>query len=98
GTTRDTIEETADIRGLPVVFIDTAGLREARDEIEMEGVRRSRHSLEQAEFILQVFDASEALTPADEAYLAELSAKKRILVRNKIDLAAQLNLPTPPGV
>ena len=42
GTTRDTIEETANIRGLPVVFIDTAGLREARDEIEVEGVRRSR--------------------------------------------------------
>ena len=41
GTTRDTIEETASIRGLPVVFIDTAGLREARDEIEQEGVRRS---------------------------------------------------------
>ena len=42
GTTRDTIAETANIRGLPVVFIDTAGLREARDEIEVEGVRRSR--------------------------------------------------------
>src|SRR5205807_8954603 len=47
GTTRDTIEETANIRGLPIVFIDTAGLREARDEIELEGLRRSRRSLEQ---------------------------------------------------
>ena len=45
GTTRDTIEETANIRGLPVVFIDTAGLREAGDEIELEGVRRSRETL-----------------------------------------------------
>ena len=62
GTTRDTIEETANIRGLPVVFIDTAGLREARDEIEQEGVRRSRESLAQAEFILHVLDASEPLT------------------------------------
>jgi tRNA modification GTPase len=44
GTTRDTIEETANIRGLPVVFIDTAGLREARDEIEVEGIRRSRET------------------------------------------------------
>src|SRR5688572_29736019 len=42
GTTRDTIEETANIRGVPVVFIDTAGLREGRDEIEVEGIRRSR--------------------------------------------------------
>src|SRR5947209_11119331 len=41
GTTRDTIEETANIRGIPVLFVDTAGLREARDEIEVEGIRRS---------------------------------------------------------
>jgi tRNA modification GTPase len=93
GTTRDTIEETANIRGLPVVFVDTAGLREARDEIEEEGIRRSRQSLQNAEFILHVFDASEPLTPADEGYLAEFSGKKRILVRNKIDLPARLRLP-----
>ncbi len=92
GTTRDTIEETANIRGLPVAFIDTAGLREARDEIEQEGVRRSREALARAEFILHVLDASEPLTPADEKYLAEFAGKKRILVMNKIDLARRLNL------
>jgi tRNA modification GTPase len=92
GTTRDTIEETANIRGLPVVFIDTAGLREGRDEIEVEGIRRSRESLAKAELILHVLDASEPLTPADESYLAEFAAKKRILVRNKTDLAVKLNL------
>ncbi|MGD0207130.1 MAG: tRNA uridine-5-carboxymethylaminomethyl(34) synthesis GTPase MnmE [Verrucomicrobiota bacterium] len=86
GTTRDTIEETANIRGLPVVFIDTAGLREARDEIEQEGVRRSHESLARAEFILHVLDASEPLTPADEKYFAEFAGKKRILVVNKVDL------------
>jgi tRNA modification GTPase len=96
GTTRDTIEETANIRGLPVVFIDTAGLREARDEIEVEGIRRSRESLAKAELILHVLDASEPLTSADEIYLAEFVAKKRILVRNKTDLPAKLNLPTKP--
>src|SRR5205809_179873 len=73
GTTRDTIEETANIRGIPVVFIDTAGLREGRDEIEVEGIRRSRATLEKAEFILHVFDASEPLTDADEKYLAEFA-------------------------
>ena len=93
GTTRDTIEETANIRGLPVVFIDTAGLREARDEIEVEGIRRSHESLQKAEFILHVFDASELLTEADEKYLREFAGKKRILVRNKIDLPVKLNLP-----
>jgi tRNA modification GTPase len=93
GTTRDTIEETASVRGLPVVFIDTAGLREARDEIEREGIRRSRESLASAEFILHVLDASEPLTEADEKYLAEFAGKKRILVRNKTDLPVKLNLP-----
>jgi tRNA modification GTPase len=93
GTTRDTIEETANIRSLPVVFIDTAGLREARDEIEREGVRRSRESLASAEFILHVLDASEPLTDADEKFLAEFAGKKRILVRNKMDLPVKLDLP-----
>jgi len=98
GTTRDTIEETANIRGLPVVFIDTAGLREARDEIEVEGIRRSRESLAKAELILHVLDASEPLTSADETYLTEFAAKKRILVRNKTDLPVKLNLPVNPDV
>jgi tRNA modification GTPase len=95
GTTRDTIEETANIRGLPVVFVDTAGLREARDELEMEGIRRSRQTLGQAEFLLHVFDVSGLLTQADANYLAEFATKKRILVRNKIDLPCRLQFP--PG-
>ena len=93
GTTRDTIEETANIRGLPVVFIDTAGLREARDEIEQEGIRRSRESLASSEFILHVLDASEPLTKSDGNYFAEFAGKKRILVRNKTDLPIKLELP-----
>ena len=97
GTTRDTIEETANIRGLPVVFIDTAGLREARDELEREGVRRSRESLARAELILHVLDAGEPLSPADENYFAEFAGKKRILVRNKMDLPVKLALPPAPG-
>jgi tRNA modification GTPase len=95
GTTRDTIEETANIRGLPVVFIDTAGLREARDEIELEGIRRSHESLQKAEFILHVLDASEPLTREDEKYLAEFSEKKRIFVLNKADLPKKLELESP---
>jgi tRNA modification GTPase len=93
GTTRDTIEETANIRGLPVVFIDTAGLREARDEIEGEGVRRSRQTLERAELVLHVLDNSEPLTPDDEEHLEEFRLKKRILIWNKIDLPPRLQLP-----
>ncbi len=95
GTTRDTIEETANIRGLPVVFVDTAGLREARDEIEAEGVRRSRQSIEHADLILQVLDGSAPLTAADEAFLTEFAGKRRILIRNKSDLPLLGELP--PG-
>jgi len=98
GTTRDTIEETANIRGIPVVFIDTAGLREAHDEIEREGIRRSRESLAQAELILHVLDASEPLTAADENSLAEFAGKKRILVRNKTDLPVKLELSAASDV
>ncbi len=94
GTTRDTIEETANIRGLPVVFIDTAGLREGRDEIEVEGIRRSRATLATAELILHVLDASEPLTEADKNYLTEFGDKRRIVVRNKTDLPLKLELPT----
>jgi tRNA modification GTPase len=94
GTTRDTIEETANVRGIPVVFIDTAGLRDARDEIELEGIRRSRKSFEQAELILHVLDGSQSLTLSDETFLAEFSAKKRILVANKSDLPRRLILPS----
>lgn len=98
GTTRDTIEETANVRGIPVVFIDTAGLRQAQNEIESEGIRRSRASLARAEFILHVLDASEPLTPEDDAFLAEFAGKKRILVRNKADLPVRLELPLDPKV
>jgi tRNA modification GTPase len=96
GTTRDTIEETANVRGIPVIFIDTAGLREASDEIELEGIRRSRGALANAELILHVLDAAEPLTAADEKLLSEFAQKKRLLIRNKIDLPVRLQLP--PGI
>ncbi len=98
GTTRDTIEETANIRGLPVVFVDTAGLREAGDSLEMEGIRRSRQTLANAELILHVLDNSEPLTPEDEACLAGFATKKRIIVCNKIDLPRRLQLPESVAV
>ena len=93
GTTRDTIEETANIRGLPVVLIDTAGLREAGDAIEQEGIRRSHESVARAELILHVLDGAETLTPEDRRYLDRFAGKKRILVRNKVDQPQQLELP-----
>jgi tRNA modification GTPase len=93
GTTRDTIAETANIRGLPVVFIDTAGLRESSDAVEQEGIRRSRETFARAELILHVFDASQPFTPADQSDLDEFAGKKRLVVRNKSDLPGRLELP-----
>jgi tRNA modification GTPase len=93
GTTRDTIEETANVRGLPVVFIDTAGLRESGDALELEGIRRSHESVERAELILHVLDGSETLTAEDRRYLEQFAGKKRVLVRNKVDQPQQLELP-----
>jgi tRNA modification GTPase len=95
GTTRDTIEETANIRGLPVVFIDTAGLREAGDALEKEGIRRSHESAAQAELVLHVLDGSEPLHEEDLRHLQQSASRKRILVRNKLDQPQRLVLPTP---
>ncbi len=90
GTTRDTIEEIANIRGLPVVFVDTAGLREARDEIEIEGIQRSHRALQEAELILHVFDASLPLADDDRTQFLAFAGKKRIVVLNKADLERRL--------
>ncbi|HWY76750.1 MAG TPA: tRNA uridine-5-carboxymethylaminomethyl(34) synthesis GTPase MnmE [Verrucomicrobiae bacterium] len=98
GTTRDTIEETANIRGLPVVFVDTAGLREAGDAIEVEGMRRSREALGRADIVLHVLDVSEPLAKGEDSALAEFTGKSRILVRNKIDLSAQWKPDATPGL
>ena len=91
GTTRDTISEEAQIRGIPVVFVDTAGLQETEDVVEQEGVRRSRASLGQADLVLHVLDASEPPTPDTEARLAELAERNCIVVLNKSDLPARLD-------
>jgi tRNA modification GTPase len=97
GTTRDTIEETANIRGIPVVFVDTAGLRQGRDEIEIEGIRRSHETIARADLVLHVADLSEALTQADESFLADLADRKRIIVCNKADLPRRLVFQEPPS-
>ena len=70
GTTRDTIEEVLSLRGLPFTLVDTAGLREARSEIEREGVRRGAQALRRADVALLVFDASVPLQEEDRRILA----------------------------
>jgi tRNA modification GTPase len=74
GTTRDTVEEVANLRGIPLYLIDTAGITPTDDPIELIGVQRSRAAAEGAEVILLVFDGSEPLTARDRQIAAELRA------------------------
>ena len=86
GTTRDTIEEALNLRGIPVNLTDTAGIRRTEDIVEQQGVERSKSYLDLASLILMVFDASEPLTDIDIELLQEASSRSAILVLNKIDL------------
>lgn len=88
GTTRDVVEESLNLRGIPVVLIDTAGLREVSNEVEQAGVDRAQQALAQADFLLLVLDRSEPLQPEDRELLDSLPAPRVVLVMNKCDLAA----------
>ena len=93
GTTRDTIEETANILGIPVVFIDTAGLRQSADAVEALGIQRSYLALEQAELILHIMDRCDPLAAEDARLLEETGGRHRLIVLNKADLPAACELP-----
>ena len=100
GTTRDTLEASVDIRGIPVTLVDTAGLRETQDFVERIGVERARQQAERSDAILYVFDAAAGWGKEDLQAIEGLDtgqAKPRMLVANKIDRAnAAAPLP-PPG-
>ena len=87
GTTRDTLEETLNLQGIPVVLVDTAGITaETGDPIERLGAERSRATLAQADLVLLVIDASQPLTDADHDIAALVGSKPAIVVLNKSDL------------
>ena len=85
GTTRDTLEAALDVRGVPVDLVDTAGLREAHDEVERLGVGRARDEGERADAVLYVFDASLGWTAEDESAVSGLDGKPVAIVANKMD-------------
>lgn len=91
GTTRDTLEETANLGGVPVVLIDTAGITETNDPVERIGVERSRRALASADIVLLVLDQSAPLSDEDQAIAALTHGRPTILVRNKADLPSLLN-------
>jgi tRNA modification GTPase len=86
GTTRDVIEEVANIEGIPLRIMDTAGLRHAKDAIEEEGVRRTRDCLAHADLAIWVLDGSEPLTAEDFEILPQVRPKKTVVAINKNDL------------
>lgn len=88
GTTRDTIEESVDIRGVPVVFVDTAGIRKTSNRVEQQGVIRSRSELEQADIPLAVFDATSPPDDDDRQLVKMLSGRTAVFIFNKCDLDA----------
>jgi tRNA modification GTPase len=90
GTTRDTLDAAADIRGLPVTFIDTAGIRYSRDEIEAIGVERAKKALSQASLALLVLDANAGILQGDTEIAAGVGAGVPLIVAlNKADLDMQ---------
>lgn len=86
GTTRDVIEEYVNVDGVPLKLIDTAGIRDTKDQVEKIGVERSRKALGAADLILLLIDNSEELTAEDRELLEATKDKQRIVILNKTDL------------
>jgi tRNA modification GTPase len=86
GTTRDVIEEYLNINGLPLRIMDTAGIRDVQNVAEKEGVKRSLQSIENADFVIAVFDSSEPFKDEDFEVIEKIKGKTLIIVMNKCDL------------
>lgn len=91
GTTRDTIEEFVTINGIPLKLIDTAGIRETKDEVEKIGVAKSREIADTADLVIAIFDASRDLEQEDLEILEIAKNKKSIIILNKMDLNMKLD-------
>jgi tRNA modification GTPase len=96
GTTRDTIEEVVNIRGVPFVMIDTAGMDKRQGHVESMGIERSREAIAQADFVLLVIDSSVSLRSTDKEIVAMLEGKSVLVAANKSDLKQRANLDDTP--
>lgn len=86
GTTRDSIEEFISIDGIPIKLIDTAGIRQAKDEVEKIGIQKSKKIAEESDLIISIFDSTKELTQEDLEILELIKNKNAIIVLNKTDL------------
>lgn len=91
GTTRDTIEEFVTVEGVPLKLIDTAGIREAKDEVEKIGITKSKEIAKDADLIIAIFDSSKDLTDEDKEILDIIKNKTAIVVLNKMDLLNKID-------
>lgn len=91
GTTRDTIEEFVNIEGIPLKLIDTAGIRDAKDEVEKIGIAKSKEIAKDADLVIAIFDSSKELSEEDIQILDIIKNKKAIILLNKVDLNSVLN-------
>ncbi|WP_195915714.1 tRNA uridine-5-carboxymethylaminomethyl(34) synthesis GTPase MnmE [Streptococcus parasanguinis] len=96
GTTRDVIEEYVNINGVPLKLVDTAGIRETEDIVEQIGVERSKKALKEADLVLLVLNASEALTDQDRQLLEISQDSNRIILLNKVDLPEKIEIDQLP--
>lgn len=90
GTTRDTIEEFVNIEGIPIKLIDTAGIRNAKDEVEKIGILKSKEIAKDADLIIAIFDGSKDLSEEDMDILEIVKEKNSIIIINKSDLDSVL--------
>lgn len=90
GTTRDTIEEIVDIRGIPVKIIDTAGILAPRDLVEKKAILRSKRYIDSADLVLLLFDGGRKLSREDKYLIARLNKRTVIAVINKMDLKQKI--------
>ncbi|MCP5488244.1 MAG: tRNA uridine-5-carboxymethylaminomethyl(34) synthesis GTPase MnmE [Verrucomicrobia bacterium] len=95
GTTRDSLEESWVLDGIPLRLVDTAGLRETDCLVEQEGIRRSRIHLDRADVYLYLFEARQGMDEEDLAHLQGVDPHRCILVANKVDLG-HVPCPTHP--
>ncbi len=98
GTTRDVLEESAQIRGIPISLVDTAGLLEPRDLIEEEAVKRSHLYIKSADLVLLVLDHSRPLEEKDLLLLEQLKAARVLVAINKMDLEEKLDSAVPKKI
>ncbi len=97
GTTRDLVSETVAIGGIPIQLVDTAGIRQALDEAESIGIRKSMEALADADLVLVVLDASQPESSQDEdnELLRHAEGRPAIVVGNKCDLGIAFALASP---